>query len=259
MEEQVVSEGTAQGTSAETQSAAQPSVDINQAREILTKLDPKSAAEILNSNKQFATEVTKTIRTTDIERRARELAANLSNNEISTLRTQLTVLQQRDAERAAREEESLKATMTDTEWANYKQKQELDALKADRDRLAGHVNLIQERTAKQKYIDNLAELGLSANEDREALDKASNPEEFLLTAVDRAMAKVKAKEQELETFSARLAALERTMTGGTTLAASSQGSAGGDMSFKDLQKAFVQNMDDPDIKKRYYAEVRARR
>lgn len=261
----VATEGTAQSTSTETTPTTQtaPSDEVTQAREVFTKLSgnlkPAEIAEILGSNKDYVSEVTKTIRNADIERKARELATSSQSAELQTMRAQLEVLQRTATEQAAREEEAKRATMTDEEWQSYQVSKEVERLRTENQRLSSTVNQVRDAGAKEAYIENLASLGLNDPEDISALRKAANPEQFLLTAVDRAMAKVKSRGEAVDTLEARMAALERSLSGGSTVAATTKSSAGGDMSYADLQKAFVANPGDAEIKKQFYTAYRANR
>lgn len=200
--------------------------------------------EILSADDGFKSEVTKTIRRTDIDRRARELAATQVQEvegryktDLDTLRSELETLRQ---EREAAKLE----LMTDEEKEAYTAKKEAETWKSKATNYEQVFQRLEEINARQSVESAVrSQLGFE-EDDLKSLAEETNPQKYLFGLLEVAKAKrekmEKTFEERLKSIESKVSATERVETGASVVAATATGnSSGGDISRSQAESAYL--------------------
>lgn len=203
--------------------------------------------------------VIKTVRQTTISDRARQMVDE--DPGVKALKAQVEVLsgQVNTMTNAERERKLLGMTASERELFELREQVEQSTNKTKAYETIEAAR--EEASIKAEYVDKVknqfAEYGFT-DEDAIRLLKVTDPEQFMFEALTIAREKIQVVASAKADAEARVQGHQRVESGASRFAASAPGSAGGEMSYAELQRAYLSDPGNPSIRDKFFAARRAR-
>jgi hypothetical protein len=158
----------------------------------------------------------------------------------------------------AREREARRATMSDDEIAVEDLKEQLTTAQAKASQLDTLVARMEEMRAVEAIVGYAKEKWtILTDEDLDAIrGAAEGPDpgpKMIDTAMQLASKRLEEKMSGVEDLKTKLESLERRLEGNSTFAATAGGSGGGGEVGDNIQRLWMENPRDPNIREKYYA------